>query len=148
MNIRKANQQDLSRIGEIYVLNNRQNYYPVFQDEAYSFGKLQVTSIIEEYFSKEKILDQIYVYDDGVVKAFLEINENELSKLYVDPFFQNHQIGAVLIQYAIKEHQIDYLWALENNKKAIEFYKKHGFSLTCEKMPIEDTNKFVIKLKR
>lgn len=148
MDIRKATKNDLSRIAEIYVFNNRQNYYPVFKEEAYSFGKLQVTSIIEEHFKKEEILNQIYVYDDGVVKAFLEINSNEISKLYVDSFFQNDGIGSIMIEYAIKEQKTDFLWALEDNVKAIEFYKRHGFSVTEEKMPIENTQKYVVKLKR
>lgn len=46
MGIRKAKSEDLSRIGEIYVFNNRLNYYPVFKDKIYSFNKLQVVSII------------------------------------------------------------------------------------------------------
>ncbi len=33
INIRKAKREDLSRIGEIYVFNNRANYYPVFKDK-------------------------------------------------------------------------------------------------------------------
>lgn len=30
MNIRKAKTEDLSRIAEIYVFNNRVNYFPIF----------------------------------------------------------------------------------------------------------------------
>ena len=39
MSIRKAKQEDLSRIGEIYVFNNRMNYLPIFKDENYSFNQ-------------------------------------------------------------------------------------------------------------
>lgn len=42
MNIRKAKTNDLSRIAEIYVFNNRVNYFPIFKDEKFSFGELQV----------------------------------------------------------------------------------------------------------
>ena len=42
MSIRKACEHDLSRIAEIFVLNNRINNFPIFQDEKFSFGKLQV----------------------------------------------------------------------------------------------------------
>ena len=42
-NIRAAaERRDLSRIAEIYVFNNRINYWPIFQDEQFSFGELQV----------------------------------------------------------------------------------------------------------
>ena len=35
MSIRKAESGDLSRIAEIYVFNNRINYFPIFKDEKY-----------------------------------------------------------------------------------------------------------------
>ena len=44
MSIRKAKIDDLSRIAEIYVYNNRINYFPIFKDEGFSFGELQVVS--------------------------------------------------------------------------------------------------------
>ena len=37
--IRKAKKEDLSRIAEIFVFNNRINYFPIFQDAGYSFGE-------------------------------------------------------------------------------------------------------------
>lgn len=98
MNIRKASREDLSRIGEIYVFNNRANYYPVFKDKIYSFSKLQVISIIDEYFKFDEVLESIYVFDDGLVSVFMEIKETEICKLYVDPFFQNSGIGSELIE--------------------------------------------------
>ena len=44
MNIRKSTVNDLSRIAEIFIFNNRINYFPIFKDEHYSFGELQVVS--------------------------------------------------------------------------------------------------------
>lgn len=40
MNIRKARADDLSRIAEIYVFNNRINFSPIFKDEGFLFGEL------------------------------------------------------------------------------------------------------------
>lgn len=37
MNIRKAKTDDLSRIAEIFIFNNRMNYFPIFKDEEFSF---------------------------------------------------------------------------------------------------------------
>ena len=65
MKIRKAELKDLSRIAEIFVFNNRINYFPIFHEEAYSFGEMQVVPMIDQYFKKEEILNRIYVYDDG-----------------------------------------------------------------------------------
>ena len=55
MLIRKATRKDLSRIAEIFVFNNRINYFPIFKQEDYSFGQLQVVSMIDNYFGKEEI---------------------------------------------------------------------------------------------
>lgn len=35
MNIRKAIIDDLSRVAEIYVFNNRINFFPIFKDEVF-----------------------------------------------------------------------------------------------------------------
>lgn len=52
MNIRKSTKNDLSRIAEIYVFNNRMNYWPIFKDDGFSFGELQVVAMIDNYFVK------------------------------------------------------------------------------------------------
>lgn len=48
MNIRKAIIDDLSRVAEIYVFNNRINFFPIFKDEVFSFGELQVVPLIDK----------------------------------------------------------------------------------------------------
>ena len=63
MNIRRATAQDLSRIAEILVFVKRIKYRPIFRNDAYSFGELQVLSVAEEYGAPD-ILSQIWVYDD------------------------------------------------------------------------------------
>lgn len=53
MNIRKAELSDLSRIAEIYVFNNRINFHPIFKDDEFSFGELQVMTMVDDYFGKD-----------------------------------------------------------------------------------------------
>lgn len=148
MNIRKATRNDLSRIAEIYVFNNRINYFPIFQDEDFSFRELQVVSVIDQYFQKEEVLDRLYVFDDGVVKGFIEIKETEICKLYVDTCFQGNRIGDRLIRFAIEKAGADHLWALEKNTRAISFYNRHGFMLTGQKKFEEGTTEYIVELKR
>lgn len=148
MNVRKAKADDLSRIAEIYIFNNRVNYFPIFKDESFSFGELQVTSLIDNYFRKDEILNAIYVFDDGVIRGFFQINKTEICKIYVDTFFQNKGVGSELLEYAIRKFQADNLWALEKNTRAISFYEKHGFHLTVEKKYEEDTTEYIVKMKR
>ena len=146
--IRKATKKDLSRIAEIYVFNNRMNYWPIFKDDGFSFGELQVVTMIDNYFGKDEILKNILVYDDGLIKGFLQLKEREICKIYVDTFFQSKGIGKELIEYAINEYDANNLWVLEKNERAISFYIKHGFNLTGEKKFEEDTIEYLVHLTR
>ena len=148
MKIRKAELKDLSRIAEIFVFNNRINYFPIFHEEAYSFGEMQVVPMIDQYFKKEEILNRIYVYDDGIIRGFTEINGTEICKLYVDPCLQNNGVGHALITFAIEKFDADHLWALEKNKRAIAFYNRHGFQWTGTKQLEAGTTEYLMELRR
>lgn len=144
-NIRKADRKDLARIAEILVFNYRLNYYPIFKADEYYFDELQVPSLMEKF---ETELDSLYVYDDGVVKGFIKIEGTYIARLFVEPVLQNASIGSRLLEYAMKEHHADHLWALEKNVKAIRFYERHGFAATGEKKLEEGTSEYLILLRR
>ena len=143
--IRKANDKDLARIAEILIFNYRLYFYPIFKCDEYYFDELQVPSLMKEY---ESHLDSLYVYDDGVVKGFIKIEGTYIARLFVEPVLQNASIGSKLLEYAVKEHHADHLWALEKNVKAIRFYNRHGFEATGEKKLEEDTTEYLILLKK
>lgn len=106
--IRKATKEDASRLAEMQVLTLALFY----QDCAGS-------------------IDNIYVFDDGIVKGMMKWNCEsskiwELKELYVDPFFQGEGIGTSLIKNfmtAAKHQNVDetVLWVLEENTSAIRF---------------------------
>ena len=98
MSIRSAQTKDLSRIAEIFVFNNRINYLPIFKDESYSFGELQVVSFIEQYLKRKEVYQNLYVYDDGLIRGFLQMKGTEIYKLYIEPCFQREGIGHELIE--------------------------------------------------
>ena len=143
--VRKADINDLSRIAEIQVFNYRLYFYPIFQSDDYYFDELGVPSLMKEY---ESDLDSLYVYDDGVVKGFIKIEGTYIARLFVEPVLQNASIGSQLLEYAIKEHNADHLWALEKNVKAIRFYERHGFTVTGEKKPEDGTSEYLVLLKK
>ena len=143
--IRKACRNDLSRIAEIQVFNYRLYFYPIFKSDEYYFDELSVPSLMQKY---ESGLDSLYVYDDGVVKGFIKIEGTYIAKLFVEPVLQNASIGSGLLEYAIKEHKADHLWALEKNAKAIRFYERHGFTASGEKKLEEGTSEYLVLLKR
>jgi len=145
--IRKATEKDLSRIAEILVFVKRINFRPIFQNDDYSFGELQVLTVAEEYRNPD-ILSHIWVYDDGIVKGLIHIEGSEIKTLYVDAFFQKQGIGAKLIEFAKKEFPVSFLWAVEKNVGAIRFYERHDFCVTDVRELEEGTTEYLVKLER
>ncbi|MBO1871172.1 GNAT family N-acetyltransferase [Lachnoanaerobaculum sp. Marseille-Q4761] len=143
--IRQAKINDLVRIAEIFVFNYRLNFYPIFQEDTFYFEELTVFNMVES-FAKE--LDSICVYDDGVVKGFIQIEKREVKRLFVEPVLQGKAIGTELLEYGIAERDANHLWALEKNIKAIAFYKRHGFDTTNEKKYEEDTTEFLVRMEK
>ena len=144
-NIRKANIGDLARIAEIVIFNYRLNFYPIFKDDDYYFNELQVPTMMKQY---ESFIDNMWVYDDGAVKGFIQIENQEIKKLFVEPVLQGNCIGSNLLIYAIENCNAKTLWALEKNTRAIRFYKRHGFRITADKKLEEDTTEYLVRLER
>ena len=146
--IRQAKEQDVSRIAEILVFNNRVNFYPIFRDDEYSFGELQVVTLADQYRRDKTALESTYVYDDGVIRGLIRVENGEIKKLFVDTFFQRRGIGGKLMEFAINKKQADRLWALEKNTGAIRFYERYGFVLTGEKTFEDGTTEYLVELER
>lgn len=137
--IRKAEKKDASRLAEILIFTKRCAYRPIFQNDTVSFQEMQVLDLALAYRDGEEELEDVYVYDDGIVRAMMKwVQEKEehrahIEQLYVDPFFQGQGIGDLLMQDCIRRaseggaEKID-LWVLEKNRRARRFYEKHGFS--------------------
>ena len=143
--IRKAETGDLARIAEIEIFNYRLNFYPIFRSDEYYFGDLQVPQLMEE---RAAALGTLWVYDDGVVKGFMQVKADEVVKLFVEPVLQGQSIGSALLEYAVSRLNARQLWALEKNDRALRFYARHGFHPTGDRKPEEDTEEYLIRLER
>lgn len=146
--IRKATADDISRIAEILVFVKRINFRPIFQNDDYSFGELQVLSVAKEYLQDVALLARTYVYDDGIIRGLIEIDGKEIKKLYVDHFFQSMGIGDRLICFAVEKHSANFLYALEKNTRAVDFYARHGFHFKGQWEYEEDTPERLLRLER
>ena len=147
-NIRQATLKDTARVAEIEIFNYRLNFYPIFLCDEFYFGEKQVPKEMKRYEREEGLLENTYVYDDGVVKGFIQIDGSKVAKLFVEPVLQGSGIGAKLLEYAVTERKATHLWALEKNVKAIRFYERHGFHVTDEKELEEGTTEYLVKLER
>ena len=144
--IRQATIRDISRIAEILVFVKRMKFRPIFQDDDYSFNKLQVLTVSKQY-SDPEVLSRIWVYDDGIVKGLIHVVDKEIVELYVDFFFQGQGVGSQLMEFAKSNFPVEYLWAIEKNTDAIRFYLRHGFCLTDQKKYEEGTTEYLVMLK-
>ena len=151
--LRKASEKDISRIAEILIFAKRVSYRPIFEDDKVSFNVMQVLTEAEN-LKKPDGLDGVFVYDDGIVRAMMKRQfagkTVKLCELFVDPFFQHNGIGgkilASLVDEARKNHCSDiYLWVLEKNVQARNFYEKHGFVFKGIREEFADTGRYKMK---
>lgn len=153
--IRHAESKDSSRLAEILIFAKRTTYRPIFNNDIVSFNKMQVLDLALTYRDNEHELDNIYVFDDGIVKGMIkwEIQDKQfarISELFVDTFFQGQGIGNILINDCIqksKEQKINkiLLWVLEENRTARNFYEKHGFKYDGINKNEEDTSVMLLE---
>ena len=145
--IRNAEPKDLSRIAEILVFTKRIKYRSIFHNDEYSFNELQVVKLVEEY-GNSQVLDNIWVYDDGIVKGMIHVEGGEIVELYVDYFFWKEGIGSKLVEFAKEKFDSKFVWTLEKNEDAIRFYEAHGFKLNGKRQLEEGTPEYIVMLER
>lgn len=146
--LRKAGNMDISRIAEILIFTKRTTYRPIFKNDNVSFNEMQVLKEIEK-LSQPSALDNIYVYDDGIVKATVKIEDigekTKVSEFFVDPFFQGEGIGTKILNTVIGKSKEVFLYVLDTNERAIRFYVKMGFKYTGEKEEFLNSGFYMLK---
>lgn len=146
--LRKAANRDISRIAEILIFTKRTTYRPIFKNDNVSFNEMQVLKEIEK-LSQPSALDNIYVYDDGIVKAMVKIEDvgekTKVSEFFVDPFFQGEGIGTKILNTVIEKSKEVFLYVLDKNERAIRFYVKMGFKYTGEKEEFLNSGFYMLK---
>jgi putative acetyltransferase len=65
----------------------------------------------------------------GDINGFIGVAEDKIEMLFISPNSQGHGIGSALCQYAIQQLGATKVDVNEQNPRAIEFYKKMGFSI-------------------
>lgn len=146
--LRKAGNRDISRIAEILIFTKRTTYRSIFKNDTVSFNEMQVLNEIEK-LSQPSALDNIYVYDDGIVKATVKIEDigekTKVSEFFVDPFFQGEGIGTKILNNVIEKSKEVFLYVLDKNERAIRFYVKMGFKYTGEKEEFLNSGFYMLK---
>ncbi len=155
--IRAATKNDASRLAEIQIFSKRKAYRPIFQNDKVSFNEMQVLDLALFYRDSNDALNDIYVFDDGIVKGMMKWNcENaerwEIKELYIDPFFRGEGIGTALMKNFLVTAGLQnvrevFLWVLEENTSAIRFYESQGYVNAGERKEFSDTGKYELKYR-
>ena len=139
--IRKLELNDIPRIAEIQIYAWRIYDRGVLSDE-YLFKDMLVVKRMEYFEKSVKNNKEIYVFDDGIVKAFLTVGQCkdedktdafQIWSIYVDPFFQRNGMGSLLIEHFENiARQRNFteacLWVMEHNQNARTFYEKFEYA--------------------
>lgn len=75
----------------------------------------------------------IYVYDDGDIRGFGALFENEIRALFVKPDSRGNRIGKSLLEYLLSQtNRPVNLFLVKTNKPAKQLYKSYGFEVVRE----------------
>ena len=139
--IRVIKLSDIPRLAEIHVFGWRNAYRGIVSDEILFNQRLVSLSITRFEKAFHDNAEETYVFDDGIIKAFLTIGvcrdedkseSFELWGIYVEPLMKRQGIGSIMVGYCEKiaierGYKEVCLWVLEENTDARVFYEKLGF---------------------
>ena len=103
------------------------------------------------------MLKDVFVWDDGIVKAMTKWDKSrtsglhwELKELYVDPFFQHQGLGQALIREFLSSAvqagmKTASLWVLEKNLSARDLYGRFGFAPNGVRKLQEGTSEYLLE---
>ncbi len=166
--IRKASLQDLVLLQTI----GRQTFTETFA----AFNSAEnLSQYLEQSFSAEKLSQELantdssfyFAEDNGQIVGYLKINVGqaqtelndeyalEIERIYVLQHYHGKKVGQLLYEKAVQialEMKKQYVWlgVWEENKRALQFYRKNGFvefDKHIFKLGEEEQTDFMMKLE-
>jgi ribosomal protein S18 acetylase RimI-like enzyme len=145
--IKRATREDALLLSDLSTITFIETYRGSCDDE-------DITSFIDRCFNEDAIIaelddadDHYYIaFADGFPAGYMRLKEDageypltvkykaiELKRIYVLREYHSQQIGSALISFALRKaallgYELLWLGVWEENKKAISFYLKHGFT--------------------
>ncbi|MGY6741229.1 MAG: GNAT family N-acetyltransferase [Cecembia sp.] len=106
-----------------------------------------------DFLSEEKIMEirqiiiegqifshvDLYIFQnsEGVKMGFLGLSTDKIEMLFIHPDFRGMGIGRHLTRFSVIQKGISKVEVNEQNKQAVNFYKKMGFQVVNRK-PLDD----------
>ncbi len=127
--IEKFQPSDLNSVMQIWLEDNL---------EVHSFvAKDYFLSHVDEV-KAAMLKANIYVLkQDGVIKAFIGLEDHNIAGLFVDKKYQDQGLGKQLLDFVKLRHQNLTLNVFNKNKRALKFYLREGFVLIKEDLDEE-----------
>lgn len=118
-----AKKSDYLKLIEIWELSVRvtHNFLPEAEIEQLK------TLILNKYF--DAVTLKCYKNTLGEILGFCGIAGKKIEMLFVAPNVHGQGIGSALCQYAIQHHGATQVDVNEQNPRALNFYKKMGFTV-------------------
>ena len=135
--IREAKLEDAKDKGYVHYKSWQETYAGIINQEYLDKMSIEKCVAIAEKYPENTLIAEF----DGKVTGFLCYSQcrdmdyedcAEIVAVYVLKEYHKKGIGKMLMDEAIKklsEYKKLILWVLDNNKNAIGFYEKYGFSL-------------------
>lgn len=116
--IRRATAEDVESIADIFDRTTRAMTY------------LPVLHTVEEHrqWLGARVADrEAWAWDDGAVRGYMLLGDEELLHLYLDLAHTGRGIGAELLAHAKARRPDGFsLWTFQENEGARRFYERHG----------------------
>ena len=109
---------------------------------------------LKDCYKDEELFDStIYVGEfNDITTGFVAFDKNEITWLYVDPLYFRKGFGRKLLEFALKNTKKPArVTVLNNNFRAIDLYKSHGFKVIEEKkgkIPLTNIEAIGLKMEQ
>lgn len=119
--IRRAERKDIPAVIRVFRASRRHSlpYLPEIHsaEEDLDYFENRVFASQEVFLAEE----------EGNTIGFIAFDKDWLHHLYLLPEAQGKNIGAFLLRVAQKNSRRLQLWVFRRNRRAIQFYERHGF---------------------
>lgn len=116
----KPSTDDYQKLIELWEASVRATHHFLDENDIQVYKKL----IGDKYL---ETLNLFCIRTERGISGFIGLHDDLIQMLFVHPEHMNQGIGKLLVNFAIKEHNVTEVDVNEQNIFALEFYKRMGF---------------------
>lgn len=122
--VRELHKADIQRVMQIW-LNGNVEAHPFIPEEYW------VTNY--EMVREQMLKADVFVFEaDHEVQGFIGLVDSYIAGIFVDKRYRSGGFGKQLLEYAKKQYAALSLSVYEQNKRAVSFYLREGFSVSTQ----------------